>query len=382
MVTFTKRKFGLMKKAYELSVLCDCEIALIIFNSTNRLFQYASTDMDKVLLKYTEYNEPHESRTNSDILETLKRKGVGLEGLGADVGGASGPPGYPRQLGESAGLRLAPPKLRPAMSSSHLEGPPTETPLSGAKQWASSPGNAPLPQTFPPALPKPYGLVSRRSQATGIRGPIIPHSQLSHMVLSKTPPPLHGEADHRWMEGPQSCARSIRRPDGSAPSGLQGRSPVLLTRSSCLPGHSLPGDSFLSSGPAEFTPEESRSPASGMQAKPTALWEPRDKVMITLQALGAGGWMSGRTLAPPGSPPSQPSVRVKSEWISPSDSCAAMAPKPVCAFLPPLSHVPIDFYPGDDVSKSYLHPCFLSQPLVEEHLKVPTRPLQPTIHDW
>ena len=68
-VTFTKRKFGLMKKAYELSVLCDCEIALIIFNSSNKLFQYASTDMDKILLKYTEYNEPHESRTNNDIVQ-------------------------------------------------------------------------------------------------------------------------------------------------------------------------------------------------------------------------------------------------------------------------------------------------------------------------
>uniref|UniRef100_A0A8C9NLG3 Myocyte enhancer factor 2D n=1 Tax=Serinus canaria TaxID=9135 RepID=A0A8C9NLG3_SERCA len=74
-VTFTKRKFGLMKKAYELSVLCDCEIALIIFNHSNKLFQYASTDMDKVLLKYTEYNEPHESRTNADIIETLRKKG-------------------------------------------------------------------------------------------------------------------------------------------------------------------------------------------------------------------------------------------------------------------------------------------------------------------
>nr|CAB3263748.1 MEF2 [Phallusia mammillata] len=73
-VTFTKRKFGLMKKAYELSVLCDCEIALIIFNSSNKLFQYASTDMDKVLLKYTEYNEPHESRTNADIIEMLNKK--------------------------------------------------------------------------------------------------------------------------------------------------------------------------------------------------------------------------------------------------------------------------------------------------------------------
>uniref|UniRef100_A2ICN5-3 Isoform 3 of Myocyte-specific enhancer factor 2A n=1 Tax=Sus scrofa TaxID=9823 RepID=A2ICN5-3 len=84
-VTFTKRKFGLMKKAYELSVLCDCEIALIIFNSSNKLFQYASTDMDKVLLKYTEYNEPHESGTNSDIVETLRKKGLnGCESPDAD----------------------------------------------------------------------------------------------------------------------------------------------------------------------------------------------------------------------------------------------------------------------------------------------------------
>ncbi|CAF2511227.1 unnamed protein product [Rotaria sp. Silwood2] len=73
-VTFTKRKFGLMKKAYELSVLCDCEIALIIFNSSNKLFQYASTDMDKILLKYTEYNEPHESRTNNEIVQILHKK--------------------------------------------------------------------------------------------------------------------------------------------------------------------------------------------------------------------------------------------------------------------------------------------------------------------
>lgn len=61
-----------MKKAYELSVLCDCEIALIIFSSSNKLYQYASTDMDKVLLKYTEYNEPHESLTNKNIIEVIK----------------------------------------------------------------------------------------------------------------------------------------------------------------------------------------------------------------------------------------------------------------------------------------------------------------------
>jgi hypothetical protein len=50
-----------MKKAYELSVLCDCEILIIIFNSHNKLFQYASSDMDKVLLKYTGLKSPVKS---------------------------------------------------------------------------------------------------------------------------------------------------------------------------------------------------------------------------------------------------------------------------------------------------------------------------------
>ncbi|KAI9357851.1 hypothetical protein BD770DRAFT_364828 [Pilaira anomala] len=67
-VTFLKRKHGLMKKAYELSVLCDCEIALIIFNNNGKLVQYASTDIDKILMKYTEYNEPHESKSNQDFI--------------------------------------------------------------------------------------------------------------------------------------------------------------------------------------------------------------------------------------------------------------------------------------------------------------------------
>ncbi|KAJ2550471.1 Myocyte-specific enhancer factor 2C [Coemansia sp. RSA 1933] len=63
-VTFLKRKAGLLKKAYELSVLCDCEIAVVIFSSQNKLVQYASTNMDKVLMRYTEHGEPNESLTN------------------------------------------------------------------------------------------------------------------------------------------------------------------------------------------------------------------------------------------------------------------------------------------------------------------------------
>ncbi|XAR48497.1 hypothetical protein NMG60_11031332 [Bertholletia excelsa] len=51
-VTFSKRRRGLFKKAQELSVLCDADVALIIFSSTGKLFEYASSNMKDVIGKY------------------------------------------------------------------------------------------------------------------------------------------------------------------------------------------------------------------------------------------------------------------------------------------------------------------------------------------
>ncbi|KAL2917253.1 Myocyte-specific enhancer factor 2D [Polyrhizophydium stewartii] len=66
--TYNKRKNGLLKKAYELSILCDCEIGIVIFSRQKKLCVYSSHDMDKTLLKYTEHDEPHEVRTNQDFI--------------------------------------------------------------------------------------------------------------------------------------------------------------------------------------------------------------------------------------------------------------------------------------------------------------------------
>lgn len=42
-VTFCKRRNGLLKKAYELSVLCEAEVALIVFSSRGRVYEYANS---------------------------------------------------------------------------------------------------------------------------------------------------------------------------------------------------------------------------------------------------------------------------------------------------------------------------------------------------
>ncbi|KAJ0041446.1 hypothetical protein Pint_27685 [Pistacia integerrima] len=42
-VTFSKRRRGLFKKAEELSVLCDADVALIVFSATGKLFEYTNS---------------------------------------------------------------------------------------------------------------------------------------------------------------------------------------------------------------------------------------------------------------------------------------------------------------------------------------------------
>ncbi|XP_059596871.1 agamous-like MADS-box protein MADS1 isoform X1 [Vitis vinifera] len=51
-VTFCKRRNGLLKKAYELSVLCDAEVALIVFSSRGRLYEYANNSVRTTIERY------------------------------------------------------------------------------------------------------------------------------------------------------------------------------------------------------------------------------------------------------------------------------------------------------------------------------------------
>ncbi|KAG8653624.1 MADS-box protein SOC1 isoform X2 [Manihot esculenta] len=100
-VTFSKRRNGLLKKAFELSVLCDAEVALIIFSPRGKLYEFANSSMQETIERYrrhvkdTKINKQTSEEdmlllkteaTNMvkkiELLEIAKRKLLG-EGLGA-----------------------------------------------------------------------------------------------------------------------------------------------------------------------------------------------------------------------------------------------------------------------------------------------------------
>lgn len=71
-VTFAKRRNGLLKKAYELSVLCDAEVALIIFSNRGKLYEFcSSSSMLKTLERYQKcnYGAPETNISTREALE-------------------------------------------------------------------------------------------------------------------------------------------------------------------------------------------------------------------------------------------------------------------------------------------------------------------------
>ncbi|XP_073045344.1 agamous-like MADS-box protein AGL15 isoform X1 [Primulina eburnea] len=101
-VTFSKRRAGLLKKAHELAVLCDADVAVIIFSSTGRLFEFSSSEMKSILSRYNkcldstqvaalEYKLEKQEQKEVDVLkeEILKLKSKQLQLLGKDLTGAS-----------------------------------------------------------------------------------------------------------------------------------------------------------------------------------------------------------------------------------------------------------------------------------------------------
>ncbi|CAN0921033.1 Agamous-like MADS-box protein AGL21 [Linum grandiflorum] len=63
-ISFSKRRSGLIKKAKELSILCDAQVGLIVFSSTNKLYEFSSTSMMSVIDRYNRQTEAHSEQVN------------------------------------------------------------------------------------------------------------------------------------------------------------------------------------------------------------------------------------------------------------------------------------------------------------------------------
>ncbi|XP_015583989.1 agamous-like MADS-box protein AGL15 isoform X2 [Ricinus communis] len=101
-VTFSKRRAGLLKKAQELAILCDAEVAVIIFSNTGKLFEFSSSGMKRTLSRYNkcldspeparvEYKSEKQNSKEVDVLkeEITKLQVKQLRLLGKDLAGLS-----------------------------------------------------------------------------------------------------------------------------------------------------------------------------------------------------------------------------------------------------------------------------------------------------
>ncbi|KAG7036597.1 Agamous-like MADS-box protein AGL15, partial [Cucurbita argyrosperma subsp. argyrosperma] len=70
-VTFSKRRAGLLKKAQELAILCDAEVAVIIFSNTGKLFEFSSSGMKHTLSRYNRCIESSETPIDGHKAEYL-----------------------------------------------------------------------------------------------------------------------------------------------------------------------------------------------------------------------------------------------------------------------------------------------------------------------
>ncbi|KAG5573182.1 hypothetical protein H5410_062948 [Solanum commersonii] len=75
-VTFTKRRGGLLKKAFELSVLCDAEVSLIIFSQKGKFFEFSSSSTNKTIERYqkNDKNLRHDKLLLEQTTEHLKEE--------------------------------------------------------------------------------------------------------------------------------------------------------------------------------------------------------------------------------------------------------------------------------------------------------------------
>lgn len=73
-VTFSKRRFGLFKKASELCTLCGAEILMIVFSPGGKVFSFGHPGVKDLINRFLRLNHssiiPHQQNNNLQLVET------------------------------------------------------------------------------------------------------------------------------------------------------------------------------------------------------------------------------------------------------------------------------------------------------------------------
>nr|ARQ16475.1 HbMADS-box protein [Hevea brasiliensis] len=74
-VTYSKRRNGILKKAKELSILCDIDIVLLMFSPTGRptLYQGEHSNIEDVIAKFAQLTPQERAKRKVESLEVLKK---------------------------------------------------------------------------------------------------------------------------------------------------------------------------------------------------------------------------------------------------------------------------------------------------------------------
>jgi hypothetical protein len=124
-----------MKKAYELGVLCNAEVALIIFAQNGKTYQFSSNgNIDGTLYRYAQIgDEPIESKGPEDFGGTSA--GSTSRGVKSDDEDSEGE-------GEANVSQL---REESVLSSDHEPPPPVSKRASARKVSSSKPSKSPIP---------------------------------------------------------------------------------------------------------------------------------------------------------------------------------------------------------------------------------------------
>ena len=76
-VTFVKRKAGLFKKAYELAILCQVDLSVVIVGNNNKIYEFSTVDTNEVIKTYQLVSKSkkkiHESKSPEAYLDYKKK---------------------------------------------------------------------------------------------------------------------------------------------------------------------------------------------------------------------------------------------------------------------------------------------------------------------